>query len=85
MNFVELFIQQWQQQSIGEIFAVLFALAYVWLAAQESIWCWWAGFLSTTLYVYIFWDVTLFFQMLLNVYYMAMAVWGIIHWSKKRC
>jgi nicotinamide mononucleotide transporter len=82
LDFVELAAQQWQQQSIGEIFAVLFAIAYVWLAAEESIWCWPAGFISTALYVYIYWDVTLFFQMILNVYYMGMAVWGLIHWGK---
>jgi nicotinamide mononucleotide transporter len=82
VDFAELVTQQWQQQSIGEIFAVLFAIAYVWLAAEESIWCWPAGFISTALYAYIYWDVTLFFQMILNVYYMGMAVWGLVHWGK---
>ena len=83
MDFIDLLSQHWQQQSVGELFAVAFAIAYVWLAAQESIWCWPAGFISTSLYVYIYWDVTLFFQMLLNGYYMGMAVWGFLHWGKK--
>jgi nicotinamide mononucleotide transporter len=82
LSFTELLIQQWQQQSIGEIFAVALAVAYVWLAGQESVWCWPAGFISTALYAYIYWDVTLFFQMLLNVYYMAMAVWGLVCWRR---
>jgi nicotinamide mononucleotide transporter len=82
LSFLDLVSQQWQQQSIGEIFAVLLAVAYVWLAAEESIWCWPAGFISTALYAYIYWDVTLFFQMILNVYYMGMAVWGLIYWRK---
>ena len=82
MDVLDLLAQYWQQQSVGELFAVAFAIAYVWLAAQESIWCWPAGFVSTSLYVYIYWDVTLFFQMLLNVYYMGMAVWGFLHWGK---
>lgn len=82
MEFTELLTQQWQQQSIGEIFAVLFAIAYIWLATEESIWCWPAGFISTALYAYIYWDVTLFYQMILNIYYMGMAVWGFVHWGK---
>jgi len=38
-------VEQWQQQSIIEIFAVVLAVAYVWLASEESVWCWPAGFL----------------------------------------
>lgn len=83
MTFWELLLIQWQQQSIGEVFAVLLAVCYVWLATQESVWCWPAGFVSTALFAYVFWDVTLIFQMLLNIYYMAMAVWGFISWRKQ--
>jgi nicotinamide mononucleotide transporter len=81
-NIVELFVQQWQQQSTAEFVAVILAVAYVWLAAEESIWCWPAAFISTTLYVYVFWDVFLVFQMFLNGYYMVMAVVGFLHWKK---
>jgi nicotinamide mononucleotide transporter len=81
-NVAQLLLEQWQQQSIAEIFAVVLAVAYVWLAAEESIWCWPAAFISTTLYVYVFWDVFLVFQMFLNVYYMVMAVFGFLHWKK---
>lgn len=82
MSFWGMLAEQWQQQSIGEVVAVVLAIAYVWLAAEESVWCWPAGFLSTGLYAYIYFDVTLFFQMILNVYYMGMAVWGFICWRK---
>lgn len=75
-------VQQWQQQSVIEIFAVSFAIAYVWLAANESKWCWPAGFAGTFLYTYLYFDVNLIFQMLLNVYYMLMAIWGFIAWKK---
>lgn len=83
MTIWELLVNQWMQQSIIEIFAVILSVCYVWLATQESVWCWPAGFLSTALFVYVYWDVTLIFQMLLNVYYMAVAVWGFISWRKQ--
>lgn len=83
MNFWDLTVIQWQQQSIGEVFAVMLAVCYVWLAVHESVWCWPAGLLSTALYAYVYWDVALVFQMLLNIYYMGMAVWGFVSWRKQ--
>jgi len=75
--------EQWQQQSVLEIFAVIAATAYVWLASEESSWCWPCGFIATIIYVYLYWDVTLIFQMLLNIYYVGMAVWGFLSWQKQ--
>lgn len=63
---------------------MVLAIAYVWLASQTSIWCWPAGFVSTALYTYVYWEVNLVFQTLLNAYYMAMAVWGFIHWRSNK-
>lgn len=83
MTVWDLIVHQWTQQSIGEIFAVIFAVCYVWLASQESFWCWPAGFISTALFAYVYWDVTLVFQMLLNLYYMTIAIWGFISWRKQ--
>lgn len=76
-------LEQWQQQSWVEVVAVFLAIAYVWLAAHENIWCWPAGFISTSLFAFVYWDVTLIFQMLLNLYYMGMAIWGFITWRKQ--
>lgn len=83
MEMWESLLAQWQQQSIVEVFAVLFSILYIWLASEESIWCWPAGFISTFLYTWVFFDITLIFQMLLNIYYMGMAIYGFITWSKQ--
>lgn len=75
-------ILQWQQQSVAEIIAVALSVAYVWLATQQSVWCWPAALVSTMLFTYVFWDVQLLFQMLLNGYYAIMAVVGWLSWNK---
>lgn len=75
-------ITQWQQQSLLEIFAVVLSVAYVWLAAEGSIFCWPAAFVSTTLFMFVFWDVSLLFQLMLNAYYLIMAVVGFMHWRR---
>lgn len=66
-----------------ELVAMLLALAYVVLAAQGSIWCWPAAFISTAIYTVIFYDVSLLMDSALNVYYLVMAVYGYWVWQRK--
>jgi len=65
-----------------ELVAMLLALAYVILAAQGSIWCWPAAFISTAIYTIIFYDVSLLMDSALSVYYLIMAVYGFWLWNK---
>jgi nicotinamide mononucleotide transporter len=65
-----------------ELTAMVLSIAYVVLAAQGSIWCWPAAFISTALYTYIFYDVLLLMDSALNVYYLIMAVYGYWMWQK---
>jgi len=65
-----------------ELVAMLLALAYVILAAQGSLWCWPAAFISTALYTIIFYDVLLLMDSALNAYYLVMAVYGYWAWHK---
>lgn len=74
---------QLSQQSYLEIVAVILALFYVYLAARQNIWCWPCALLSTAIYTYLFWEVTLPFHVLLNVYYMLMAIYGWRQWQGK--
>ena len=64
-----------------ETVAVVLAIAYLLLAIKESSLCWYAAFFSTAIYVWIFGDVSLYMESALNVYYMAMAVYGWYQWQ----
>ena len=66
-----------------EIFAVIFALLYLFLAMKKNIACWYAAFISTLIYIIIYWDVSLYMESLLNFYYLLMAIYGWINWNKK--
>jgi len=63
-----------------ELLAVVFGIAYILLAAKESLWTWFFGFLSTIIYTVIFWEGALVSSSLLNFYYMGMAMYGYILW-----
>jgi len=71
-----------QALSPWEAVAVIFAIAYLFLAVRENILCWLFAFMSTAIYTVLFWDVNLLMESALNVYYMAMAVYGWYQWSR---
>jgi nicotinamide mononucleotide transporter len=70
----------WQSMSPWEMAAVVFAITYLLLAVRENILCWFFAFISTAIYTVLFRDVSLLMESALNVYYMAMAVYGWWHW-----
>ena len=78
-------LQSWfsaQSMSPWEAVAVIFAIAYLLLAVKENIFCWLFALLSTAIYTVLFWDVSLLMESALNVYYMAMAVYGWQQWTR---
>jgi nicotinamide mononucleotide transporter len=77
---MENFLAQLAATSFLEGIAVALALAYVWLAARQNIWCWPCALVSTAIYTWLFWNVSLPFHTGLNFYYLIMAVYGLIKW-----
>ena len=75
MNVVA-FIQQRPLEAAGVLFSVL----YLVLAIRESLWCWPAAFISSVLTLAVVLDVRLYSEVVLNVYYAAMAVYGWYQW-----
>ncbi|EAS47052.1 transporter, putative [gamma proteobacterium HTCC2207] len=65
-----------------ETLAVVLAVAYLVLAIKENSLCWYCAFFSTAIYVWIFGDVSLYMESALNIYYMAMAVYGWYQWQR---
>lgn len=81
-GFLSDFIAQIVATSPLEWVAVVLAIGYVLLAAKQNSWCWACAFVSTGIYTWLFWQVTLPFQAALNLFYMAMAGYGYYQWSK---
>ncbi len=65
-----------------ETVAVILAIAYLLFAIKENSLCWYCAFFSTAIYVWIFGDVSLYMESALNIYYMAMAVYGWYQWQR---
>lgn len=75
-------LQALQAMSLWEAAAVLLGIAYLLLAMRESLWCWHAAFVSTAIFLVLFWDVGLLMESALQVYYLVMAVYGWWHWQQ---
>lgn len=65
-----------------ETLAVVLAVAYLLLAIRENVLCWYCAFASSAIYVWIFGGVRLYMESLLNVFYVAMAVYGWWEWKR---
>jgi nicotinamide mononucleotide transporter len=66
-----------------EALAVLSGLVYVVLAVPRSRWCWVAGGLSSLIYVWLSARARLPMQSLLQAWYVGVAVYGFLRWSRE--
>ncbi|MCS7018955.1 MAG: nicotinamide riboside transporter PnuC [Cytophagales bacterium] len=63
-------------ESIGAILTVV----CVWLNTRQSIWGWPVGIASITCYIWVFYDVYLLGDFLLNIYFLLLSLYGWYHW-----
>ena len=64
-----------------EMAAVLLALVYLVLAIRENIACWFAAILSTSIYIVLMYQAGLYMESALQVFYIAMAIYGWYSWK----
>jgi len=67
-----------------EVIAVVSAIAYLFLAIRQNIWCWLGAAISTAIYVYLFIVARLYMESALNSFYFAMAIYGWYMWHGGR-
>ena len=65
-----------------EICAVVFGIASVIYAKKESIFVYPTGIISTIIYVYICYQFTLYGDLIINIYYTLMSIFGWYMWSR---
>lgn len=86
MNFLEELTAQYQSYEtyliVLEVVATLFGLLSVYFSIKKNIWVYPTGIVSTVLFIYIMFVFGLLGDMLINVYYTVMSIYGWILWSK---
>ena len=77
-------VSAWHDTSGIELTAAALAVLYLILAIQQRLSCWLAAFISSCLYVWVFFHARLYMESVLNVFYAAMAVYGFWQWQRGR-
>jgi nicotinamide mononucleotide transporter len=72
----------WREASWTEIIAAALAVAYLLLAIRQRLECWIAAFISSCLYMWVFFGAHLYMESVLNAFYAAMAVYGFWQWRR---
>lgn len=67
-----------------EWLGVFTGLLCVWLAAKNNIWGWPFAIVSVIIYMFIFFENKLYADMGLQVYFLAMNIYGWYYWRKEK-
>jgi len=67
---------------LAEIIGVVLAIGYLLLAVRQIIWCWLAWILSSLLYLYVMFNAGLYMEAALQIFYVAMGLYGWMQWRK---
>ncbi len=81
MSFWQSVVAAVTAMSPWEVLAVALAIAYLVLAIQQNIWCWACALVSTAIYYFLFGQAMLKAEAGLQIFYMAMAVYGWYEWQ----
>ncbi len=86
MDFLQTLAAQYSSYKtyliIFESVAVFFGLLSVYFSIKKNIWVYPTGIISTILFIYIMYVFGLLGDMLINVYYTVMSIYGWILWAK---
>ena len=74
----------WHDTSWVELLAAALALIYVPLAIGQRLSCWSAAFVSSVLYVWVFFLARLYMESALQAFFAGMAVYGFWQWRQGR-
>lgn len=83
MTWFELFSTWLQSQTLLETIGVISGILCVYLAAKNNIWNWPIAIISVSIYIVIFLEAKLYADTGLQVYFLAMNVYGWWYWSRK--
>tara|TARA_Y100000389_G_scaffold189328_1_gene212942 strand:+ start:3866 stop:4471 length:606 start_codon:yes stop_codon:yes gene_type:complete len=80
MNIFFEIIGQLQNQSLLELVAVVSAIFYIIFVIHEKIICWFFAAISAVIYIWLFIEAKLYMESLLNICYLAIAMYGWYQW-----
>ncbi|MFP4058953.1 MAG: nicotinamide riboside transporter PnuC [Bacteroidales bacterium] len=78
--FNEIF--SWISGNYIELFGAASGLVYIILSIRQNIWLWPLGFITSAIYIYVFYLTRFYADMGLQFYYLFISIYGWIYWRK---
>ena len=72
----------WFSQHYIEIFGAVAGIIFVFLEIRQSLWLWPVGILTSAVYIWVFFDSRFYADMGLQVYYLAISIYGWNFWIR---
>ncbi len=82
-TFFEVFYANIMATTWLELVAVAFGIISVWFARQANLLVYPTGIISTVIYIYICFNIQLYADMGINLFYASMSVYGWYVWTRK--
>lgn len=79
-QFFQLLWHDLAATTLLEYIAVIFGISSVWFASRENIWVYPTGIINVGLYIFLFITAKIYAQALVQVFYMAMSIYGWYNW-----
>ena len=72
----------WLTANYVELIGAVLGFVYIFLSIRQNVLTWPVGLLASALYVYVFLVAKFYADMLLQVYYVGVSIYGWYHWVK---
>ncbi|MFO7873848.1 MAG: nicotinamide riboside transporter PnuC [Bacteroidales bacterium] len=82
-SFFQLFYENMMATTLLELIAVTFGIMSVWFARSANLLVYPTGIVSTVIYVYICFQIQLYADMGINLFYTGMSIYGWYIWTRK--
>ena len=82
-TFFQLFYENVMETTWLELIAVIFGIMSVWFARQANLLVYPTGIVSTVIYVFICFNIQLYADMGINIFYTSMSIYGWYIWTRK--
>ena len=72
----------WLANNYIEVFGAVAGIVYIFLEIRASVWLWHVGIVTSTVYIWVFFNGKLYADMSLQVYYVVISILGLIWWLR---
>lgn len=77
-------LTDWLSSHYLELAGAVLGVVYIFLSVREKILTWPAGIATSVIYAFVFFNSRFYAGMGLQIYYVAVSIYGWVHWLKGR-